>query len=56
MAHKENSFNDFMAAREELIEQGVSDSQRIVAYGASAGGYWWALVSIAPLKRSAPPY
>ncbi len=27
-----------MAAREALVEQGVSDPQRIVAYGASAGG------------------
>ncbi|MDN7132661.1 prolyl oligopeptidase family serine peptidase [Halomonas sp. MC140] len=38
MAHKENSFNDFLAAREALVEQGVSDPQRIVACGASAGG------------------
>ena len=38
MAHKENSFDDFLAAREALVEQGVSDSQRIAAYGASAGG------------------
>ncbi|TVP44178.1 MAG: S9 family peptidase [Halomonas sp.] len=38
MAHKENSFNDFLAAREALVQQGVSDPQRIAAYGASAGG------------------
>ena len=38
MAHKENSFNDFLAAREALVEQGVSDAQRVAAYGASAGG------------------
>lgn len=38
MAHKENSFNDFLAAREALVDQGVSDPQRIAAYGASAGG------------------
>lgn len=38
MEHKENSFNDFLAAREALVEQGVSDAQRIAAYGASAGG------------------
>ncbi|CEP35562.1 MULTISPECIES: S9 family peptidase [unclassified Halomonas] len=38
MEHKENSFNDFLAAREALVEQGISDSQRIAAYGASAGG------------------
>lgn len=38
MAHKENSFDDFLAAREALVAEGVSDSQRIAAYGASAGG------------------
>ncbi|NYT74290.1 S9 family peptidase [Halomonas sp. QX-2] len=38
MAHKENSFDDFLAARDALVEQGVSDSLRIAAYGASAGG------------------
>ncbi|MGE6607277.1 S9 family peptidase [Halomonas sp. NPDC076908] len=38
MTHKENSFNDFLAAREALVEQRVSDPKHIVAYGASAGG------------------
>lgn len=38
MAHKENSFNDFLAARDALVECGVSDPARVVAYGASAGG------------------
>ena len=38
MTHKENSFNDFLAAREALVEQKVSDPTHIVAYGASAGG------------------
>lgn len=38
MAHKENSFNDFLAAREALVAEGISDSQHIAAYGASAGG------------------
>ena len=38
MTHKENSFNDFLAAREALVAEGISDSQRIAAYGASAGG------------------
>jgi oligopeptidase B len=38
MAHKENSFDDFLAAREALVAEGISDSQRIAAYGASAGG------------------
>ncbi|MEH6643301.1 MULTISPECIES: prolyl oligopeptidase family serine peptidase [Halomonadaceae] len=38
MAHKENSFHDFLAAREALVEQSVSDPRHVVAYGASAGG------------------
>ena len=38
MAHKENSFNDFLAARDALVETGISDPDRIAAYGASAGG------------------
>lgn len=38
MAHKENSFNDFLAARELLVAEKLSDPQRIVACGASAGG------------------
>lgn len=38
MAHKENSFNDFLAARETLVTEGISLPERIVAYGASAGG------------------
>ena len=38
MAYKGNSFDDFLAARDALVEQGVSDAQRIAAYGASAGG------------------
>lgn len=38
MVHKENSFNDFLAARDALVEQGISDAQRVAAYGASAGG------------------
>ncbi|WP_089708208.1 S9 family peptidase [Vreelandella arcis] len=38
MAHKEHSFDDFLAARDALADQGVSDPQRIVACGASAGG------------------
>ncbi|MBE0403732.1 S9 family peptidase [Halomonas citrativorans] len=38
MAHKENSFNDFLAARDALVEYGVSDPARVAAYGASAGG------------------
>ncbi|WP_249977213.1 S9 family peptidase [Vreelandella olivaria] len=38
MACKENSFNDFLAAREALVEEGISQPERIVACGASAGG------------------
>ncbi|NDL71923.1 S9 family peptidase [Vreelandella alkaliphila] len=38
MAHKENSFHDFLAARDALVETGISQHQRIVACGASAGG------------------
>lgn len=38
LAHKENSFRDFLAARDALVEQGYSDGERIAAYGASAGG------------------
>lgn len=38
MAHKENSFHDFLAARDALVERGISDARRIVAVGASAGG------------------
>ncbi len=38
LEHKENSFRDFLAARDALVEHGVSDAARIAAYGASAGG------------------
>ncbi len=38
MAYKENSFNDFLAAREALVNEGLSQPARIVACGASAGG------------------
>ncbi|MCB8888556.1 S9 family peptidase [Halomonas malpeensis] len=38
MAHKENSFDDFLAARQELVDEGLSQAKRIVAVGASAGG------------------
>ncbi len=38
LAHKANSFRDFLAARHALVEQGISDGERIAAYGASAGG------------------
>lgn len=38
LEHKENSFRDFLAARNALVEAGISDGERITAYGASAGG------------------
>ena len=38
MTHKENSFHDFLAAREALVAAHISQPERIVAYGASAGG------------------
>ncbi|OBX37091.1 protease 2 [Halomonas elongata] len=38
LEHKANSFQDFLAARDALVEQGISDGERIVAHGASAGG------------------
>ncbi|QOR38360.1 S9 family peptidase [Billgrantia diversa] len=38
LEHKENSFRDFLAARNALVEKGLSDGERIAAYGASAGG------------------
>ncbi|WP_110643617.1 prolyl oligopeptidase family serine peptidase [Salinicola sp. CPA57] len=38
LEHKENSFRDFIAARQALVAEGISDPDRIAAYGASAGG------------------
>lgn len=38
LEHKANSFRDFLAARDCLVEHGISDDERIAAYGASAGG------------------
>lgn len=38
LEHKENSFRDFLAARDALVEAGLADAKRIAAYGASAGG------------------
>lgn len=38
LEHKANSFHDFLAARDALVEKGLSDGERIAAYGASAGG------------------
>jgi len=38
LEHKENSFRDFLAARQALVAEGLSEPDRIAAYGASAGG------------------
>ncbi|WP_372612878.1 S9 family peptidase [Halomonas sp.] len=38
LEHKQNSFRDFLAARDSLVDKGISDGDRIAAYGASAGG------------------
>lgn len=38
LAHKHHSFSDFIAARDALVEQGLSQADRIVAHGGSAGG------------------
>ncbi|WP_150303777.1 S9 family peptidase [Pseudomonas saliphila] len=38
LEHKENTFKDFIACAEHLIETGYTDSQRLVVAGGSAGG------------------
>ncbi|MGC3874276.1 S9 family peptidase [Halomonas sp. GXIMD04776] len=38
LEHKENSFRDFLAARNALVDAELADGERIAAYGASAGG------------------
>lgn len=38
LEHKENTFKDFIACAEHLIEAGYTDSQRLVVAGGSAGG------------------
>nr|WP_299244496.1 prolyl oligopeptidase family serine peptidase [uncultured Halomonas sp.] len=38
LEHKENSFHDFLAARNALVDADLADGERIAAYGASAGG------------------
>lgn len=38
LEHKENSFSDFLSARQWLVDKGISCAHRIAAYGASAGG------------------
>ncbi|WP_027967045.1 S9 family peptidase [Halomonas halocynthiae] len=38
LEHKANSFHDFIAARNGLVDAGVSCAERVVAYGSSAGG------------------
>ena len=38
MAHKTNSFTDFIAATEALVQQGYADPKHVFARGGSAGG------------------
>jgi oligopeptidase B len=38
LAHKHNSFDDFVAVADDLIARGVTASDRLVARGGSAGG------------------
>ncbi|MEM6851520.1 MAG: S9 family peptidase [Pseudomonadota bacterium] len=38
LTNKKNSFSDFIAAGERLVEQGYTERGRIVAHGGSAGG------------------
>ncbi len=38
LEHKANSFRDFLAARNALVDAGIAEGRRIAAYGASAGG------------------
>ena len=52
LEHKANSFHDFIAARDGLVAAGVSQTDRIVAYGASAGG----LLVAASLNMDAPGF
>ena len=38
LEYKENSFRDFLAARNVLVEHGLAEEHHVAAYGASAGG------------------
>ena len=38
LLHKKNTFTDFIACAEALIDQGYTDSSRLAVYGGSAGG------------------
>ncbi|BBG29427.1 S9 family peptidase [Zymobacter palmae] len=38
LEHKHNTFTDFIAARDALVNEGISDEQHVVAHGGSAGG------------------
>jgi len=38
LLHKENSFSDYIACAEYLIDKGLTDSDHLVGYGMSAGG------------------
>ncbi|PCD00736.1 S9 family peptidase [Halopseudomonas pelagia] len=38
LEHKENTFSDFIACAEHLLQQGLTDPERLVIAGGSAGG------------------
>lgn len=38
LEHKHNTFTDFIAARDALVSEGISDAKQVVAHGGSAGG------------------
>jgi oligopeptidase B len=38
LAHKQNTFSDFIACAEALIERGATTSEKLAAWGGSAGG------------------
>ncbi|MFT4098299.1 MAG: S9 family peptidase [Rhodoblastus sp.] len=49
LAHKPNTFSDFIASARKLIEDGFTEQGRIVAQGGSAGGMLMgAIVNMAP--------
>ena len=45
LLHKKNTFSDFIACAEKLIEDGFTSSQRLAAQGGSAGGMLMGVVA-----------
>jgi oligopeptidase B len=45
LLNKNNSFDDFVAASEYLVERGIADQKRLYAQGGSAGGLLMATVA-----------